>query len=198
VNPDALGIADRLGDSRQGQLERIGQHSQHALEQRLERRQRPDPQSVRPRPHALRLEFGFAAALESASLKGRRLGIVRRIGSDDGRGRPKRPAGAEGIDAALRKHRLDALVALTLSPAWPIDLVNGENFSNVFWITTPAAVAGYPHATVPAGFVYELPVGMSFFASAWHDAEVLALAHAFEQAHQARRVPQYLATVPTE
>ena len=117
------------------------------------------------------------------------------LGDKDGaayeqaRERARRKAGALGIDATLRRHDLVALVALTQSPAWAIDLVNGDNFASGFGASTPAAVAGYPHATVPGGFVHGLPVGVSFFAGAWQDARVLALAHAFEQVHSARQVP---------
>ena len=109
--------------------------------------------------------------------------------------RAKRLSGGEGIDAALKKYRLDALVALTQSPAWPIDLINGDNWNGSFSSSTPAAVAGYPHVTVPAGFVHGLPIGVSFFASTWQDAQILALAHAFERAHAARRAPRYASSI---
>ena len=83
-------------------------------------------------------------------------------------------------------------MALTQSPAWPIDLVNGDAWNAGFSSSTPAAVAGYPHVTVPAGFVHGLPMGVSFVAGAWQDAEVLALAHAFELAQPVRRPPRML------
>lgn len=110
------------------------------------------------------------------------------------RARTRRLAGGQGIDRALAGHGLEALVAITCGPAWVTDLVYGDNW-NVPCSSTPAAVAGYPSASVPAGFSNGLPVGVSFFAGAWQDARVLALAHAFDLAHAARRPPAYLPSV---
>ncbi|MEO8055101.1 MAG: amidase, partial [Acidobacteriota bacterium] len=96
----------------------------------------------------------------------------------------RRLARTEGIDQAMDKHKLDALVAPTLGPACVTDLVNGDR-----WLgeaSTAAAVAGYPHVTVPAGFVFGLPVGLSFFGRAWSEGTLLKLAYAFEQATKAR------------
>lgn len=100
---------------------------------------------------------------------------------------------AKGIDAVMREHKLDALVAVTNGPSWPIDLVNGDRYTG--GSSTPAAVAGYPHVTVPMGFVQELPVGLSFFGRAWSEEKLVSLAYAYEQATRMRRKPKFRATV---
>jgi amidase len=100
----------------------------------------------------------------------------------------------EGIDAAMRKHKLDALVVPTGGPAWLIDLVDGDSNNWDMESTSPAAVAGYPHITVPAGYIFGLPVGVSFFGQAWQEPELIKFAYAFEQATQFRRQPRYLPT----
>jgi amidase len=100
---------------------------------------------------------------------------------------------AEGIDATLAKHKCDALIAPTGGPVWPTDLVNGDHFTGGY--STASAVAGYPHITVPAGLVFGLPVGLSFFAGAWSEAKLITYAYAFEQAVNARRRPQFMPTV---
>ena len=99
-----------------------------------------------------------------------------------------------GIDAALRKHKLDAIVVPSGGPAWLIDLANGDAINWDMESTSPAAVAGYPHITVPAGYVFGLPVGISFFAKAWQEPNLIRYAYAFEQATQYRRQPRYLPT----
>jgi amidase len=99
---------------------------------------------------------------------------------------------AEGIDAVMDNIKLDALIAPTESPAWVTDLVTGDHF--LCSSSTAAAVAGYPHITVPAGFVFGLPVGISFFGRAWSEPVLIRLAFAFEQATKFRNPPRFLPT----
>jgi amidase len=112
----------------------------------------------------------------------------------------RRMAGADGIDRLLRENRVAMLVAPTLGPAWMTDLVNGDQYEGPS-SSRLAAVAGYPHVTVPMGDVHGMPVGLSFYGAAWTEAELLAAAYAFERRADARRLPQYrptamLAAVP--
>ncbi len=105
----------------------------------------------------------------------------------------KRLARAEGIDAVMDQHQLDALLAPTDSPAHVTDWVNGDH--GLGNSTPPAAIAGYPSITVPAGFVSELPVGISFFGRAWTEPKLLRIAYAFEQATRVRRPPRFSPTI---
>jgi amidase len=105
-----------------------------------------------------------------------------------------RLAGAEGIDAALAKHKVQALVAPTTGPAWPIDLVNGDHFTGASY--GAAAVAGYPSLTVPMGQAQGLPLGLTFMGPRWSEARLIGFGHAFEQRARARQAPTYRPTVP--
>jgi amidase len=97
------------------------------------------------------------------------------------------------IQGLLEKHQLQALVGPTGGPAWLIDHVNGDSSSLSF--SSPAAVAGCPHITVPAGFAFGLPVGLSFVGGPWQEGRLLGLAYAYEQATRARKAPRFAATI---
>jgi amidase len=99
----------------------------------------------------------------------------------------------EGIDQVLEEHRLDGLVAPTGSIAWLTDFISGDNSGMSF--SSPAAVAGYPHVTVPAGYVHGLPVGLSLVGAPYSDASLIGMAYAFEQATHHRKPPQFPATI---
>ncbi len=107
--------------------------------------------------------------------------------------RCRRLSREEGIDALMEKHRLDAIVAPSGGPAGKIDLLYGNRGTG--GSSSPAAVAGYPSITVPAGEVFGLPVGISFFGRAYSEPALLKIAFAFEQTTKARRAPRYLPTV---
>jgi amidase len=112
------------------------------------------------------------------------LGLSRRLSRD------------EGIDAAIKTHRLDALVAPTTGPSFLIDHANGD--STGWGSALIPGMAGYPVITVPAGLAGELPIGISFFGRAFSDASLLRFAHAYEQAAQAFRWPRFIPSVGQE
>ncbi len=99
----------------------------------------------------------------------------------------------QGIDAVMDQYGLDALVAPTGSPAWPSNQIDGDAF--LFGTSGHAAVAGYPLVSVPAGYVFGLPVGMTFMGRQWSEPTLIKLAYAFEQAAQVRRAPQFLSSL---
>lgn len=95
-----------------------------------------------------------------------------------------------GIDRIMDVHDLDAIIAPTSTPAWKTDHVNGDHY--ILSSSTPAAIAGYPNITVPMGEIQGLPVGMSFFGTAWSEPQLIEIAFAFEQATFKRWPPQFL------
>ena len=105
----------------------------------------------------------------------------------------QRYARAEGLDALFAQHQLDAVVAPTGNLAWLTDTVIGDHFT-AGGFTSPFAVAGYPHLTVPMGLVANLPAGLSFGGLAWQEAKLLGYGFAYEQASQLRRAPRFLPT----
>ncbi len=105
----------------------------------------------------------------------------------------KRLAGKDGIDATLQQHNLDAIIAPTGGPAWNTDWVNGDHYMG--GSSSPAACAGYPAITVPAGFVHGLPVGITFMGTAWSEATLIRLAFAYEQATRHRKAPGFIPAI---
>jgi len=99
----------------------------------------------------------------------------------------------EGVDKLMNEHQLDALIAPTNGPSWPIDWVNGDNYTG--GSSDAAAVSGYPSITVPVGFVKGLPIGLSFFGRAWSEPVLLKLAYAFEQKTMHRQSPDFKQTI---
>ena len=114
-------------------------------------------------------------------------------------GRRPRPARRNAIDTALAANHLDAIVAPTNGPAWVTNLQTGDDFTNFVSASGPAAIAGYPDLTVPAGYAIngQLPIGMSFFGTAFSEPSLIAMGYAFEQATHARQAPTFLPTLPT-
>jgi amidase len=100
---------------------------------------------------------------------------------------------AEGIDFIMDKFKLDALVAPTAGPAWITDLINGDHAAG--GSSSAAAVAGYPNINVTAGYLWGLPVGISFFGRAWSEPTLLKIAYSFEQLTKARQKPRFLPTI---
>jgi amidase len=159
------------------------------------------PDTVKTRTLADLIAFNESHADRELSLFGQD-GFVKAEatqGLDDpayqeARATSQRLAGHDGIDAILAKDRLDALLCPTMPPAWKIDAANGDQFrgGGAGWL---AAVAGYPHLTVPMGTVMGLPVGLSFIGPAWSEARLLSYGYAFEQAAKLNLKPRFLPSI---
>jgi amidase len=106
----------------------------------------------------------------------------------------KRLGGTEGFDVIMEQEKLDVLVAPTTTPAWTVDLVNGDTFRGSS--AKSAALVGYPLISVPSGFTMGLPLGVTFMGRAWSEPKLITIAYAYEQATKARKPPQYRATSP--
>jgi amidase len=126
-------------------------------------------------------------------LKSREMGPLTESAYLDAVEKARRLSRAEGIDAVIAEHKLDAIVAPSGGPAGTRDPLYGDRDSG--GSSSPAAVAGYPNITVPAGFVFGLPAGISFFGPAFSEPKLLALAFAFEESSKARKPPQFLPTI---
>jgi amidase len=100
------------------------------------------------------------------------------------------------VDNALANNEIDAIMGVTGGPAWTIDVINGDHFG--MGSSSPAAQSGYPNITVPAGFVGELPVGVSFFAGKFEEPKLISIAYAFEQATKVRKAPKFIKSISTE
>jgi amidase len=98
------------------------------------------------------------------------------------------------MDELFQQNKLDVICGITNGPAGCIDIINGD-YSTGFSFSSPAAMAGYPHITVPMGFVHELPIGFSICATAYQEGQLLSIAYAFEQATKARKAPKYLPNI---
>jgi amidase len=159
------------------------------------------PASVRTRTLAEVIAFNNAHAAEELSLFGQKTfeEAEKTKGLDDpdykkARETSFRLAGPEGIDRMLREHKLDALVSPTVAASWLIDSVHGDMYPGG-GAGGLAAVAGYPHLTVPMGTVKGLPVGLSFIGPKWSDHLILRLGYAYEQASNKRVEPRFLPSI---
>lgn len=160
------------------------------------------PERGQPRDLAEVIEFNLANAQRCMPIFGQELLVAAQAKGPlsepaylEALASSQRMCREEGIDALLSEKGLDALVCPTTNPANLIDHVHGDVKRSGGHSSSPAAVAGYPHATVPAGLVHGLPWGLSIFGAAWSDAKVLRYAYAFEQATKARQAPRLLPTV---
>jgi amidase len=172
----------------------------HEFKDGLNRYLATTPPTVRTRTLAQLIEFNRANAASEMPLFGQELfeqaEATPGLNADYRRHREtmQRLAGAEGIDRLMREHNIDALVGPTMPAAWFIDAVHGDVISGGGGGGL-AAMAGYPHLTVPMGNLRGLPVGISFIGPKWSDGLILSIGYAYEQASQKRIVPRFLSSI---
>ena len=159
------------------------------------------PPAVKTRTLAEVIAFNTAHADRELALFGQETFVKAEAGKglDDpaylaARATSLRIAGRDGIDAMLAANHLDALVSPTMPPAWKIDAANGDQIGGA-GAGSLAAVAGYPHLTVPMGALMGLPVGLSFIGPAWSEARLLGFGFAYEQAPKAKVTPRLLPSI---
>jgi amidase len=175
----------------------------HEFKDGLNRYLATTPPAVRTRTLAQLLEFNRANAAAEMPLFGQELfeqaEATAGLNADYRRHREtmQRLAGAEGIDRVMREHNIDALVGPTMPAAWFIDAVHGDVISGGGGGGL-AAMAGYPHLTVPMGHVRGLPVGISFLGAKWSDGLILSIGYAYEQASRKRIEPRFLSSIEEE
>ncbi|HEX4376716.1 MAG TPA: amidase [Steroidobacteraceae bacterium] len=159
------------------------------------------PPAVKTRSLKQLIEFDRASAYE-LELFGQDIFLQADMDAGSGdaaykqaRDQARQLAGEEGIDRMIKEQRLDLLVAPTVTPAWRVDVVNGD--PDPASSSTLAAVAGYPHLTVPMGQVQELPVGLSFIGPAWSESELLDAGFAYESRGDGFVAPKFIPTLET-
>jgi len=195
-------ITEMKGRGKLGELEGLVLHTE--LKADLNAYLATTPAAVQSRTLAALIAFNTAHSDRELSLFGQETFIKAEAtkGLDDpaykaARSQSQQIAGPNGIDAMLARDHLDALVFPTMPPAWKIDAVNGDQISGG-GAGGLAAIAGYPHLTVPMGEVWGLPVGLSFVGPAWSEARLLGYGYAYEQASGAKITPRFLPSVEAE
>jgi amidase len=190
VDPTDLPNHEKYGDTEQEVLLHDFKHdiNQYLASRKLEAKSLADLIKINEKLKDTELQYFGQELFIQAQAKGP-LTDKKYI---DALARNHRMAGTEGIDAIMDKHKLDAIFAPTGGPAWTTDLVNGDHFSG--GSSTPAAVAGYPAITLPAGYIRGLPVGPTLFGRAWSEPTLIKLAYAFETETKIRRAPKFLPT----
>ena len=201
VDPANIETAGQFGDS---ELTVLLYEFKTYLEQYLRERSSTGPQSIKDlmtfneNHRAIEMPYFEQEIFEMADKKGPLTDKVYL----DAIERNRRLAATEGIDATLKKYKLDAIVAPTYGPVMPIDLILGDHivppWTSRKWTPSAPAVAGYPHISVPAGYIFGIPVGISFIGGAYSEPTLIKIAYAFEQATKYRKPPHFLPHDPIQ